>query len=404
MSAGAGPTVLVCRCGRRLKAAGAVPGRVGKCPSCGSLLRVPDAIPAATLPTPPNREADEPPADDEAVGGYGVLPPTVGPPPVFTRSRPTLKAPEPAVAPEVLDRRGLVRAPAQQETRLRDSLLYPLWDAPGVGLLAFLPIFLWLTSLLSVGLIPSYVIGQAEVTMMGALTMIFPMACLWALVMGRVLQYLEQVLITSAQGDVHHPGWPDWDFLGLVGTWFRWTWPLALGMAVPAVVAVAYWVHCGDIDPADAVILATPLTLGAVYSLMSLAAVLLFNDPWAANPITVLGALGRVGWGYLRVCMVAGVAIVLNGLAIVALFRMPGFLLPIAATWLFWVLFVYQAMVVLRVLGLTYRRHAKVLGWFAERPQWGARFSVGPGAALGPPATGRPSQGPYNKGSDLTTR
>ena len=27
-----------------------------------------------------------------------------------------------------------------------------------------------------------------------------------------------------------------------------------------------------------------------------LAAILLFNDPWAANPITVLGALRRVGW------------------------------------------------------------------------------------------------------------
>ena len=34
-------TVLVCRCGKRISAPGATPGRVGRCPACGAMLRVP---------------------------------------------------------------------------------------------------------------------------------------------------------------------------------------------------------------------------------------------------------------------------------------------------------------------------------------------------------------------------
>ena len=37
--------ILVCGCGMRLKAAGAYPGRLGKCPACGAPLRVPDLAP-----------------------------------------------------------------------------------------------------------------------------------------------------------------------------------------------------------------------------------------------------------------------------------------------------------------------------------------------------------------------
>ncbi|WP_406693882.1 hypothetical protein V5E97_22865 [Singulisphaera sp. Ch08] len=42
-------TILICPCGRRLKATGVSPGKSGRCPSCGALIRVPEA--GGTPPT-----------------------------------------------------------------------------------------------------------------------------------------------------------------------------------------------------------------------------------------------------------------------------------------------------------------------------------------------------------------
>ena len=39
--------------------------------------------------------------------------------------------------------------------------------------------------------------------------------------------------------------------------------------------------------------------------------------------------------------------------------------------WGFWVLAFYLAMVVLRMIGLTYHAHAHELVWFKRRPKWG---------------------------------
>ena len=70
-----GVDTLVCNCGMRLKAPGAVPGRVGKCPRCGSFLKVPDAstivepptVVDPTLPTP-----DIHPAEGTKAEGRGI--------------------------------------------------------------------------------------------------------------------------------------------------------------------------------------------------------------------------------------------------------------------------------------------------------------------------------------------
>ncbi|HZW33867.1 MAG TPA: hypothetical protein VFF52_24305, partial [Isosphaeraceae bacterium] len=53
-------TILVCRCGKRLRAPGATPGRVGHCPACGAALRVPEpaagpadeSMPVESAPAP----------------------------------------------------------------------------------------------------------------------------------------------------------------------------------------------------------------------------------------------------------------------------------------------------------------------------------------------------------------
>src|SRR4051794_29877354 len=119
----------------RLAAAGAYPGRLGKCPACGAWIRVPDA------PTP--IEVDVEIQDDRAE-----------PRPSAARSSTFVAAPRgarPASARQDAASRGewngLIPVPPQSETRLRESLLYPFWGITGLALLVFLPPALWITSL-----------------------------------------------------------------------------------------------------------------------------------------------------------------------------------------------------------------------------------------------------------------
>src|SRR5204863_9290224 len=67
-AAGAEMTVpiLVCDCGMRMRAPGAVPGRVGRCPQCGGRLRVPDEF-----ASPKAKRLDE---EEPAAGGYRLEP------------------------------------------------------------------------------------------------------------------------------------------------------------------------------------------------------------------------------------------------------------------------------------------------------------------------------------------
>src|SRR5689334_8938939 len=107
---------LVCDCGLRMKAPGAVPGRVGRCPSCGGRLRVPVELP----PNPPER-----PGPDELVGsGYQLEPETQATVRVPSRSRPQQ------------DRQGR-RTPTTPQRRggMADGLL-PALDQPERGWLA----------------------------------------------------------------------------------------------------------------------------------------------------------------------------------------------------------------------------------------------------------------------------
>ena len=110
----------------------------------------------------------------------------------------------------------------------------------------------------------------------------------------------------------------------------------------------------------------------------------------AANPITVVRAIVRVGWGYAQPCLVAGFAVVL---AIDAAgrrrsrSRTPRWR-PSCSGCSGWSS-LYEAMVVLRVLGLFYHRHARELGWFRDRTGWGRlRWRESPGTTPRPTDVG----------------
>ena len=104
---------------------------------------------------------------------------------------------------------------------------------------------------------------------------------------------------------------------------------------------------------------------------MALLAAILHEDLLAANPFTVIGAIRRVGWSYAQPCLLSGFAFLPVATLLVASFKVGNPAASAFLFWLFWVLTLYEAMVVFRILGLFYHRHARVLGWFRGRTRWG---------------------------------
>jgi hypothetical protein len=344
-------TVLVCACGKRLNAAGAVPGRLGRCPACGARFRVP---PAAA----PRQPEEALPA--RAPVGPSAFVNAAGQSPVSAKTTPKRY------------RDGLLLPPQRPETRLRESLLYPLWGATGLGLLLFMPPLFWFTSLPLMSLGSLLAAGNSPWTRFGSMFLFSVVPC-FAMALGYSLLFLGRVLVSSALGEVYHPRWPGWGVEEMAGGVGRWFWAIVVGLVVGGVPAVAYWIYCGDVDPLDVVVLAELIAVGAVYAQMALLASLLHDDPLGANPITVVRALIRVGWRwtYIRACLVSGFALIVAIGAFRGLFAISQPVLAAAALWAFWVLVLYLAMVVLRVLGLCYHRHARAFGWFRDRPRWG---------------------------------
>jgi hypothetical protein len=353
-------TILVCACGMRLKAAGATPGRVGKCPACGGLLRVPDD--GAAAPPPP------PPPDPESTAGAYALSAASAPrastyAPQRDRSRRAGSAP-------ATRRNGWIRVPPQPETRFRDSLLYPLWGETGIALLLLMPPAFWFATIPILTVVSAWSSGSLGAGLAGMMGLL-PAGLVLLPVASFTLLYLGRVIATSAVGEVHHPRWPDWDPAEMLRGIGRWIWAILVGGFLGGFPSVAYWLYCGDIDLFDAIILLELVAVGAVYGQVALLASILYDDPLGAHPLTVIRALRGVGWAWLFPSIVIASFVILAGVAFAVVLEIENPFGSALAYWFYWVLFLYGSMVVLRVLGLFYHRHARVLGWFRDRPRWG---------------------------------
>ena len=106
---------------------------------------------------------------------------------------------------------------------------------------------------------------------------------------------------------------------------------------------------------------------------MAVAAALLHDNLALANPLTVLTAIGQIGWDFVMPCVVGGVRPDRRRPApsgpSCSWSRRSGS--PSWRLWGFWVFAFYAAMVVFRMVGLTYHAHAPDLVWFSGRPRWG---------------------------------
>lgn len=346
--------VMVCACGKRLRAPGAVPGRVGRCPACGGELRVPEPE--------PTHHADD--LGDEFAAGPLASSPVNSQKPRRLKKRKL----SPALETDIWD--GLIKPPKRLETRVRDSLLYPLRGSTGVALLVMLPPALWLATLPILTAVTAWGGGESPFAF-GSLFLVLPALPIVGVLIGFTLLYLGRVVATSAIGELHHPRWPDWELSSIVFGLGRWLWAAVCGGVIGGFPTLVYWMYCGDVDLFDTMILIELVAVGAAYAQMALLASILHEDAFAANPGTVLRAIVTVGKGYVVPCLLAGAA----GFGVATLFMISAEVQspPLAAFlyWFAWVAALYAAMVVLRVLGLFYHRHAAALGWFRGRTRWG---------------------------------
>ena len=316
---------LYCPCGRRFfPKGGTAPGKLAKCPACGAWVRVPVA-PKAEARGPARRKG------------------------------------------------GSAAGPSADDT-LGACLLYPVTDGPGVALLVVMPLLLWVASvpvldiLNTIGSGPR---GGFNPLLLLVAPLAFPLVLAFVAISGYLMLFLGGVLVAGALGEDVHPSWPTWDLAAIAEGLARWGWAALVGLAVGAFPMLVYWKYCGDIDTFDVVIFAELAAVGAGYGQMALAAALMHNSLLAANPKTVVAAIGRVGWSYLRPSLASGFAVVL-GAAILygVLLHAPSVPAAAVGLWGFWVYTLYASMVCLRILGLTYYARAEELGWFKVRPKW----------------------------------
>jgi hypothetical protein len=256
---------------------------------------------------------------------------------------------------------------------LWECLVYPLSDGPGLGLLVLFPPALWFLSLPIfdfIAVLQPLTKGDWALGLV-VLPVFVPLMFSFAMTFGYVLLFLGHVLVAAAMGENDHPRWPEWHPGDISEGLGRWIWAALSGIAIGGAPIMACWSYYGRVDWPGAALLVIVGLAGAGFAQMALAASLMHDTIIAANPVTVIAAIAHIGWGYLKPCVVGGVAIVLTGLGVWGLlYHMPRMWMEAVALWAFWVFALYEAMVVLRMLGLTYHAHAVELLWFRRRPRW----------------------------------
>ncbi len=253
-----------------------------------------------------------------------------------------------------------------KDDRFRHCWAYPLLDGPGVALLFCLPPFLAIMALPVLDLMVQFRPGNAlnPVNLL-ILPFTLPLVTCFALTVGYLLIFFGRMLSASAIGEEDHPRFPAWNRMEILEELARWLWAGLVGAAVGGGPAVLFWVRCGDLDPMDWFLFFDLVILGVSYAQMALMAALFHESLLAANPITVLAAIGRIGWDYLFPCLITALALLAGGTSwVVVLYRSPGVGWAVVGLWFCWVLSLYLAMVIARMLGFLYARHAKVLRWF----------------------------------------
>ncbi len=298
--------ILVCECGMPIKAPGATPGRVGKCPRCGGRLVVPDE-PAAASAAVRVKPAVVPEQ------GYGVTPEAV---PAQSGAQ-SARCERRCAAESVFAERPQLPAPSdgilaplkEVESNPLASFAYPLRGAECLGVVGALSLAFWVFGVL----VPEYcltLMGDADE--MGTPTLgkfiamisFLPVVFLLPFALTYWLQYLGRVLVSSALGETCPPRSPDRNFDGFTTGLSPWAIWLALGVSVGLAPVVAYWYSLKSATDWNSWIALGLGLFGLPYILMALMLSFLHDDALAAMPWRVSVALMRVFGPFMRRCFV----------------------------------------------------------------------------------------------------
>ena len=254
----------------------------------------------------------------------------------------------------------------RKDLSLGESFLYPLVDGPGIALLVFLPPFLAIMALpvfdMLVQIKPGNVLNPVALLI---LPFTLPLVASFALTIGYVLIFFGRILSMTASGEDDHPRFPVWDRMEILEELARWIWAGLMGLSIGGLPALVYWINCGDLDWLDLFLFADLTIVGVAYAQMALMASLLHDSLSAANPITVIRSISRIGWDYVSPCLVTSLAFLVDLTAwSLVLLHSPSLEVGVLGLWACWVFTLYAAMLVVRVLGTVYYKNAARLAWF----------------------------------------
>jgi hypothetical protein len=249
---------------------------------------------------------------------------------------------------------------------LREGFFYPIVDGPGIALLVFLPPFLAIMAVpvfdIMVQFKPGNVLNPIALLI---IPFTLPLVACFSLTIGYILIFFGRILSTTALGEVAHPRFPVWDRVEILEELARWFWAGMMGLAIGGLPAMVYWINCGELDWIDLFLFADLAIVGISYAQMALVASLLHETLAAANPVTVLRSIYRIGWDYLGPCVVTGLIFLVDITAwTMVLLHSPSIEIGVFGLWACWVFTLYAAMVVFRTLGTVYYKHTDQLGWF----------------------------------------
>jgi hypothetical protein len=364
----------------RVRAPGATPGRVGRCPRCGGRLQVPDwpVAPAAIIPQRV-RTAEE--------AGYQIDPnqPFPAAESVSERSR-EASAARPVYAERVSQGSpsdGILPPLERVESNWFASFDYPLRGAECLGVVGSLSLVFWAFGTL----VPEYcltLVGDAD--SMGtptlgkfvALISFLPVVFLAPFALVYWLQYLGRVLVKSAIGETRPPRSPDRNFDGLLNGLSPWIIWLCLGVSVGLAPLLYYLCSLKAVADLRWWTVAGLGLLGLPYIVLSLMMSFLHDDALAAKPWTVLAAFLKVAgsFGLLTLFVAAALGLVVGAFALPLLFRAKFFWLYLPACLGSWVATVWVSIVVMRVLGTYYHEHSDALRWHRASLRWGVGWRM----------------------------
>jgi len=178
---------------------------------------------------------------------------------------------------------------------------------------------------------------------------------------GYLFAYMQKMVIATAHGEEHLPGWPE-----ISEGWSDVTrpfWMFATTLVVCFGPAVGYMVWTAGADGDFNLFVFVPVVaLGFLYFPMALLAVCMSDSVSGLNPLVVLPAIARMPVHYFAACVVLFVVVVLRFFSEKALHTVIP--VPVVPTVLAAFLALYFLAVEMRILGLMYYSNRNRFGWF----------------------------------------